>query len=1046
MIQKTIYTLLISIIGCLSIMAQETAIFSDIHQAYKQGMYFYEEGLFGEAQQEFLKVMQQERQPHEPARNGMLVERAKLHYAMSAIRLNRPDGERLILDFIREYEPAAVADFAKLEMGDYYYNTQDYEKAIRFLERVDVYKLDNEQISHLKFKLAYSYFVRKNFAEARQKFGEIKDVEDVYYYPSNYYYGVTAFFEDDYEEALTSFMKVSNSKKYSRVVPYYIAQIYFARNQYDDLIEYAEPLALINDIKYIGEINKLVGSAYFEKEQYEEALPFLENHKAKIAQLTDKDVYQLAFAQYKVGQYDKAIANFEELRSVDSPLGQNALYNLADSYLKTNDKNTARNVFQQAAKMDYDKGIQETCNFNYAKVSYELGDDRNALRVLQDISPAATHYAEAQRLLSALFLNSTDYAGTLSLIENLPEKTPQIEVAYQKVAYNRGVQLYNDGERADARTAFQKSLQNAPDGKIKALSLYWLGEMSYFENDYNSAISNFGKFVSLAQTRSDLPDESSEHTANYNIGYSYLKQKNYATATNFFQDAVNGLRLNLNKLENEDVKNRILPDATLRAADCYFKQNDYDKALRYYGDVVKYDYDGYDYAMYQRGIIKGLSNPNDPADGILAMEELYKKYPKSDYADDAVFSVGETYLTIGKLEPSARMFEKLLNRYPNSDFSNQALLKLGLINVNLGENREALEHYKRVFANNPNSQEARDALNGIEEIYIELDDPDGYIAFKESIPGYEVKDEEKEAIKFKAAESHYGNGDFVRAAKSYTDYIAKYPRSTATLTAYYKRGESYYVLKDYDKSFSDYMYVVEKGSSSYAESAASKAANIAYNHKKDFAAATALYEQLSALASTEDNRFKAKLGVIRSAHRANLLSDQYELASTLKKDPRITERERAEIAFYVAKSALSQNKYDIALQNFNEVIQLTKDERAAEARYQVAYIYYLQRDLEVAQQLALNTNNEIAGYDYWLGKSVVLLADIFTEKKDYFNARASLESIIENYTLDDDVLASAKEKLARLNQLESAGTRIMPATQPTGGNLEMEPAIVPSGN
>ncbi len=1042
MIQKSIYILLI--LACSwQIKAQETAIFQDIHAAYKQGMYFYEEGLFGEAQQEFLKVIEQTRQAHEPARNGMLVERAKLHYAMCAIRLDRPDGERLILDFIREYEPAAVADFAKLEMGDYYYNTQDYENAIKFLERVDVYKLDNEQITELKFKLAYSYFVRQEFAEARQRFGEIKDVEDIYYYPSNYYYGITAFFENDYEEALNSFLKVNDSKKYSRVVPYYIAQIYFARKQYDEVIEYAEPLAMINDIKYIGEINKLVGSAYFENEKYEKALPFLQNYQDKKQQVTDKDVYQLAFAQYQAGQYEEAISNFEELREVDSPLGQNALYNLADSYLQTGDKNTARNVFQAAAKMNYDQSIQEACNFNYAKVSYDLGDDKAALRVLQDIPRGSLYYGEAQKLMSKIFLNSNDYKETMALIEKMPEKTPEIEKAYQKVAYYYGVQLYNDIKFGEAKEAFGKSLINAPDSKIKALALFWLGEMYYFENDYANAITNFNKSVSIAQALMDMPDEASEHIANYNIGYSYFKQDKFATATNYFRDAVNGLRLNLNKIEDDYVRTWILPDATLRTADCYFARNDYDRALEFYEDAIKYEYEGFQYAMYQRGKIKTIQNQQDPADGILAMEKLYENYADSDYADDAMYNVGETYLTLGRMELAADIFEKLLNRYPRSEYNNQSLLKMGLIKVNMGDNGTALEYYKRVFANNPNSQEAQDALNGIEDIYIEMDDPEGYITFKESIPGFEVSDSEKENIKWRTAEAHFRGGDYEKAAKSYSSFLASYPLSTSAFEAYYKRAESYFALKEYDSAYTDYRKVLKKGNSRYAEAAANKAANIAYNHRKDFKTATELYEQLLRIASTEDNRFKAKLGAIRSAYRGNILAGRYGIANDLKKDSRISEREKAEVAFYVAKSALSENKYEVALANFKEVISLAKDERAAEASYQIAYIYYIWRDLDTAQQMALNTS-QISGYDYWLGKSVVLLGDIFLEKKDYFNARASLESIIENYNYDDDVLVAAEEKLAQLDTLEAEnGTRIIVVPTPSSGNLEMEQ---PDGN
>ena len=1023
---------------CVNLFAQETAIYRDADEAYKQGIEFYEQGFFGQAQQAFRYIINQENTTPDATRTHTYTTRAQLYDALCTMRLGRPEGERLALDFIRANEPSDIADVAKLELANFYYNEKAYKKAIVYLESINESTLDNEQIIERKFKLGYSYFVRKKFEKAREEFTQIKDIDGEYFYPANYYYGVTAFFENNYDEALASFQLVEKSKKYKKVVPYYIAQIYFAKGRYDELIDYATPLSQAPSIKYNLELNKLIGNAWFEKGDYQRALPYLQKYNEQSAKITEKEVYQLAYTQYKLNDFGQAIRNFEELRSIDSPLGQNALYNLADSYLQTGDKTTARNVFLQASKMDYDPEIQQICKFNFAKISYDLGYDRDAIRVLQNISPVSANYDEARRLLSDIFLNSRDYEQALELLENIPQKTSDLRETYQKVAYYRGVQLYNDIRLEDARSMFYRSMQNATNDKYTALALYWLGEMSYFERDYNEAISNFDKFMNLAQYQADMPDEATVHTANYNIAYSYLKRENYENAARYFQDAVNGLRLNLNYTKDEYVRDHVLPDATLRAADSYFKTNNYSKAIEYYDDAIKYEYEDYHYAMYQRAVIFGLRSPNNPAAGILALEELYENHPKSDYADDAIFKIGVTYLNNGNLRESTAAFERLINRYPESDYVNRALLRLGLIHINQGQNNVALQKYKRVFTNNPNSQEAKSALKGIEEIYISQNDPQGFINFKKNLPGYEVTESEQENILFKNAETHFENGNYARAASAYENFLKMYPLSTSALTAYFRRAESYYEIKNYDKAYADYTAIIGKGNSRYLESSAARAALIAYNHKKDFGEAYKWYEQLMDFATTDETRFTAHFGAVRSAYRANILNERRTLATTLRQDDRLTKRERAEVAHYIAKSAFAANENDVALQYFNDVINLTDDARAAEARYRIAYIYYLQRDLDFAQEIALNASREIASYPYWLGKNVILLSDIFVEKKDYVNARASLESIIENYKEDDGVLKEAKEKLAILDQLESRESRVVPDAQPSGGDLEME--------
>jgi len=1028
-----------AILFCVNLFAQETAIFRDTDEAYKQGMAFYEQGFFGQAQQAFRYILEAENTTPDAIRaHTYMMTHAQLYDALCAMRLQRPEGERLALNFIRVNEPSDIADLAKLELGDFYYNEREYKKAISYLESINELTLNNQQVIERKFKLGYSYFVRKKFDKARAEFAQIKDIEDTYYYPSNYYYGVTVFFKDEYDEALASFKLVENSKQYKKVVPYYIAQIYFAEGRYDELIDYATPLSQTPSVKYILELNKLIGNAWFEKGDYQRALPFLQKYNEQSAQITEKDVYQLAFTQYQLNDFGQAIKNFEELRSIDSPLGQNALYNLADSYLQTGDKTTARNVFLQASKMNYDPEIQQVCNFNFAKISYDLGNDRDAIRVLQDISPVSVYYKEARQLLSDIFLYSRDYEQALELLENIPVKTPDLQETYQKVAYYRGVQLYNDIRLEEARSMFNRSLRNASNDKYAALAMYWLGEMSYFERNYSAAINTFKEFSQLARYQSDMPDEATVHTANYNIAYSYLKQENYEQAADYFQDAVNGLRLNLNYTKDEYIRDHILPDATLRAADSYFKTNNYPKAIEYYNDAIKYQYEDYHYAMYQRAVILGLRNPNDPAEGILALEELYKKHPKSDYADDAIFKIGVTYLNNGNLSEAITAFEKLTNRYPGSDYVNRALLRLGLIHINQRQDNIALQKYKRIFTNNPNSQEAKSALKGIEEIYITQNDPQGYINFKNSLSGYEVTESEEENILFKNAETHFENGSYARAASAYENFLQIYPKSTSALTAYFRRAESYYEIKDYDKAYADYTAIIGKGNSRYLESATARAALIAYNHKNNFADAFKWYQQLMEFATTDESRFTAHFGAVRSAYRAKLLNQHRSIATTLRQNDRLTKRERAEVAYYIAKSAFAVNENDVALEYFNDVINLTDDERAAEARYRIAYIYYLQRDLDFAQEIAFNANREIASYPYWLGKNVILLGDIFVEKKDYFNARASLESIVENYTKDDDVLKEAKQKLATLDQLERNESRVVPDTRSSDEDLEME--------
>ncbi|MEM1323001.1 MAG: tetratricopeptide repeat protein [Bacteroidota bacterium] len=1017
--------------------AQATTLYTDANLAYKRGTEFYKNGNFALAQQSFEKAMQLYPPNNEPELE-LLRTQAQLYYAKCAVRLNLPDGEKLILDFAREHDPDPIANQAVLEMANYYYNAKEYEKASQLFAQIDAYDLNREQRSEVKFKQGYSLFVKRKFKEAKGHFEEVKDVENEYYFPTNYYLGLCHFFENKYNQAIASFKRVERSKKYKPHIPYYITQIYFAQGNYEDAIAYGRPKLEDKSVRKRAEISLLVGQAYFEKGEFARALPFLEAAAKNSSKLRKEDFFQLGFVQYETGKYKEAIENFEQLSRLKSELGQNAMYLLGDCHIKTDNNAAARNAFKAASRMDYDSSIKEEALYNYAKLSYELNYDREAVDALQQIDPSSKYYAEAQTILSAIFLNTRDYAKALQILEQIPSKTPKMRETYQKVAYYRGVQLYQAGNTGQARQLFEKSIAEGVDARTKALATYWLGEMAHQDKEYATSIRELNKFTALAKTMSRLPDESSLYTANYTQGYNYLKQENYESALGFFQDAIAGIRQNSMYINNEYVRHNILGDATLRAGDCLFKRNQYTKAVRFYDDAINNQYSGYVYALYQKAIIEGLRGKT--TNKIIALESLVDDHPRSAYADNALLQLGVTYLEIGKFDQATKPLKRLINEFKSkSELLNQALLKLGLISYNQGNLPTAINYYKQVFSNNPDPKEAQAALSALEEIYVDdLGKSDEYFAFLETIPGYSVGNDEKEAISFKAAESQFESGNYEKAINGYNNYIRKYPNGRYGIIAYYHRGESYAVLQQYGNAFQDYSYIVGKGQSKYYLKALKKAALISYNYQQDFNKAYQLYTQLEEAASDEDTRFEAQLGAMRSAYRINDTQAVRAMATKVANNPRATDDQKASANFYIGKLAFDSKEYDKALQAFNEVTKLSDNEQTAEARYQIAYIYYLRRDLDVAQQLCLNANKESSNYPYWIAKSVILLADILAEKGDLFNAQAALEGLIENYDEDQELVNIAKAKLEKIKSQQAASSRLR--VEPENSNfLEMDP-------
>jgi len=1017
-LRKSLFSLLLSVLF-FGLQAQETTVYTEANLAYHRGIEFFNQNIYGMAQKEFRQAMELLRPANEPEWIGLKTE-AELYHAKCAVRLEQPEAEKLVFDFLRENAPSPVASEAALEIGDYYFAKKEYELALTYFDMLPENSSNRDEI---RFKQGYSYFVKKNFGQAKSHLRPLtEDTGSEYYAQANYYYGCSAFFEKKYDEAAKAFQRCESSPNYRQYAPYYLVQIYSAKKEYDKVISYGAPKAADNSMRNRPELNQIVGQAYYEKGDFKNALPYLEYAANNGVSLRPADYYQLGYTQYKLGFYKPAIQNFENLSKQDSLLGQNGLYHLGDSYLKTGNKFNARNAFGQAASLPYDPSVKEDALFNYAKLSYELKNDRDAMDAFMKLSPSSKYYAEATNIMTDILTNTRDYDRALATLESLSNKNERINTAIQKTAYNRGLQLYQNGQKDEARRFFNKSLENPVDKRVAALSSYWLGAIANEKEEYPISKQHMASFLNAAKSMTGLPDESSLMLGQYTQGYNYIKINDYAGALTYFKQCVDGIEKNATKIKSEQIKTAVLGDAVLRAGDCHFKSNQYTEALKYYDNAVSKKYEGFEYALYQKAMIKGLQG--SPLDKIVALESLVSKYPNSRFADDALFQLGDTYLSVDKLNEAITPLKKLVADYRDkSPLTNQALLKLGLISYNQGNNNNALNYYKQVFTNNPENHEAKEALTAIEEIYVkDLNRPDEYFAFLETVPGYDVKTADKDSVTYQSAYIQFQNARFSQAIEGFSNYLAKYPNGRNKVAAYFHRAESYNssAVNKFDLALKDYDQVVQRGPGRYYARAAEAAAYLAYEKTKNNDQALEYARKWEESASGDKSRFDAQALIMRTAYETGNLVVVNEYTGKIIKSDLASNDQRAAAYFYQGKTAYNKDQYSQAYPALEQVTKLTASVMMAEAWHLMATIRYKQRSLTQVEDLVQLANQASAGYDDWIAWNFILLSDVYMDRGERNNASAALEAVLESYKGgNNEVLATARSKYEKLNGMET---------------------------
>ncbi len=105
------------------------------------------------------------------------------------------------------------------------------------------------------------------------------------------------------------------------------------------------------------------------------------------------------------------------------------------------------------------------------------------------------------------------------------------------------------------------------------------------------------------------------------------------------------------------------------------------------------------------------------------------------------------------------------------------------------------------------------------------------------------------------------------------------------------------------------------------------------------------------------------------------------------------------------------------------MVSINKAALGAEARYEIANSWFMTNRLPDAEKAAFETINKSGSYEWWVTKSYILLGDIYLKQKDYFNAKATFQSIIEN-SLNAELKAEAQSKLKQVTEEEGKSSKV----------------------
>ncbi|MBD2716782.1 tetratricopeptide repeat protein [Microvirga sp. STR05] len=1006
----------------LAAQAQQTQVFASDERHFQEGLELFDRGKYGAAQQAFQRYLDLTQR-----RTGELRDRtidAEYYYAVAGLYLFHPDAEDRILSFATQNPAHPKAAVAFFELGKFYFDKKDYAKSIDYLQRVGADNLTLEQRAESEFKLGYSYFAQKEFDKAKLQFDRNKQGTHQYRYASSYYAGYLAFRAGDYPGARQDLAVAEQNDAYRPVVPAVMSQIYYKEGNFDGLIDYGtKALAQTPPPQSADEIQLLVGDAYYQKQDFKQAAEYFDKYAAGRKKIEPEVQYKIGYANYKQGDFKGAIGSFKGVAARRDSLGQNAAYHLGLSYLQTNQKQLALNSFDAARKATFDKNISENATLKYAQINYELGNTPEVIATLKDFGkkyPRSKNREAADDILSESFLNSSDYAQALNYLDNLDDRSTKLNATYQRVSYLQAATLYNNSRYSEALPLLDKSLKYPQDDALRAAAQVLKGEIYSVGQKYPDAITAYTAAARTARQGGVTASEKDfEQKARYGLGYAYYNTQQYDRARPQFQAWLQDPVAKPADLNYYDV--------TLRLADTYYVAKNYQQALDLYNKVITANAADKDYAYYQKSVVLGLLGRRDEAAQTLGT--LLRTSPTSRYADDAVYQQAQLDFEAGSFQQAVDGFSKLIANRPNSQLIPQALHKRGVAYANLDQHEKAATDFKQVLSQYPRTKAASSAIYSLQESLSaqgKTEEFDQYLAqFKQQNPDSKAT----ESVEFEAAKSLYLAEKYAQAIPRLESYLKQYPDNALAADGRYFLADALLRTGKKAEALPKLKAVVQEGKSEFVNRAVGRVADLEFENK-NYPEAIIYYGRLRTSSQNKREIANAGLGLMKSYYESGDLEGTRRVAQELQAQAASPTATNAAL-LYLGKASFKAGNYDQAIAELNTAATTAAaDENGAEAQYLVADALFQQKKYPEALDAAYKTNT--SNYELWQGRGFLLIADIYAAQGENFQARATLNSIIDNKFPVAEVIAGAKQRLAALpGETPAGGTKPAPAKPAT---------------
>lgn len=387
--------------------------------------------------------------------------------------------------------------------------------------------------------------------------------------------------------------------------------------------------------------------------------------------------------------------------------------------------------------------------------------------------------------------------------------------------------LYSRGFYHLAALEYRKFLQEHPQGALRELALYRLGECYRLLGKEEAAIKIYQEQLE------DFSEGERARHARYRLSQLFLKRGDYETASG-----------HLERLIAMPEAGKLREISLLRLGECYQKLGRPQKALLAWSKI-----DGESevatWAAFRIGSV--LLKQGEKEKALPHFARVAGKEESPLYAE-ANFQRGEILHSLGRANDSRKAYLAAARAFARAGNNEGSLFKYILCRLRLGDDRQALREGKSFLKSFPNSGRTGDVLFLVGEAKSRLGDYEGALRFLKKCRERKLSPPFAPLAHFREAECYRQQKQWERAATSFRAFIGAFADHPLKEEALLRLGEAQKELADFPGASK----TLERLLSAYPDSGHQERAmyllGICYAPQKRFDELKDVYERLLLLA------------------------------------------------------------------------------------------------------------------------------------------------------------------------------------------------------